>query len=442
MNLPAGYRFCPTDEELIMYYLQPKVNGKEVPGQGNSPVFDFDLYGVMEPWDIWEKFKTKRENDLKLSNDLYCFTTLKLKTTEGTRICRTLRSGSKWNGENRPSEIKNSGSEDVIGHKKRFSYSKNGSDDQQDRWIMYEFDIDQKLVLEPKQENKIVLCMLRKKVNGSEKKRKHGDLEEEEMLGDNNMDISNGDSNYGDLDRKQVVPLETQEKQQCFLPSNAGYLIPQVQRPEVYDPLQKFHPQSIVYNVVHPQTPLQLEQVDFHGKRNWGLQHLHQGEETWKHKLLKTFISKNIQGRASGSEQKALQGEESREYQSFMSCVDNVQALGADPEQSALPKEVNWRKQCSMPCLDSALHQAGENHQVQQSSQDNVANGSLINNNIPHCTKPVPPYGLTIDQVDHAGSGNVYGGFGAANNDDFAYTPWIKSFANELLRTNCSSKFN
>lgn len=151
MNLPAGYRFCPTDEELILYYLHPKVNGKEVPGQGNSPVFDFDLYGVMEPWDIWEKFKSKRENDLKLSNDLYFFTTLKLKTTEGTRICRTLPSGSKWNGENRPSEIKNSGSEDVIGHKKRFSYRNNGSDDQQDRWIMYEFDIDQKLVLEPKQ---------------------------------------------------------------------------------------------------------------------------------------------------------------------------------------------------------------------------------------------------------------------------------------------------
>lgn len=282
--------------------------------------------------------------------------------------------------------------------------------------------------------------MLRKKVNGSEKKRKHGDLEEE-MLGDNNMDISNVDSNYGDLDRKQVVSPVTQEKQQCFLPSNAGYLIPRVQRPEVYDPLQQFHPQSIVYNVVRPQTPLQLEQVDFHGKRNWGLQHLHQGGETWKHKLLKTCINNNIQGRASGSEQEALQREESRENQSFMSCVDNVQALGADPEQSALLKEVNWRQQCSMPCLDSALQQAGENHEVQQSSQDNVANGSLINNNIPHCTEPVPPYGLTIDQVDHAGSGDVYGGFGAAN-DDFAYTPWIKSFANELLRINCSSKFN
>ena len=29
--LPAGYKFLPTDEELFLHYLQPKVSGSQMP---------------------------------------------------------------------------------------------------------------------------------------------------------------------------------------------------------------------------------------------------------------------------------------------------------------------------------------------------------------------------------------------------------------------------
>lgn len=46
--LPAGFRFFPTDEELITYYLAPKAMDDSF----TSPAIrDVDLY-KSEPWDL------------------------------------------------------------------------------------------------------------------------------------------------------------------------------------------------------------------------------------------------------------------------------------------------------------------------------------------------------------------------------------------------------
>lgn len=45
-NIPAGFRFVPTDEELVSYYLKKKVMGELLP---SGVVADAEVYKV-EPW--------------------------------------------------------------------------------------------------------------------------------------------------------------------------------------------------------------------------------------------------------------------------------------------------------------------------------------------------------------------------------------------------------
>ena len=48
LRLPPGFRFHPTDEELVAYYLKRKISGRHI---------EFDVIGVVdlykcEPWDL------------------------------------------------------------------------------------------------------------------------------------------------------------------------------------------------------------------------------------------------------------------------------------------------------------------------------------------------------------------------------------------------------
>lgn len=46
--VPPGFRFHPTDEELVGYYLERKINAQKI---DLDVIIDIDLY-KMEPWDI------------------------------------------------------------------------------------------------------------------------------------------------------------------------------------------------------------------------------------------------------------------------------------------------------------------------------------------------------------------------------------------------------
>lgn len=47
-NVPPGFRFHPTDEELVDYYLRKKVASKRI---DLDVIKDVDLYRI-EPWDL------------------------------------------------------------------------------------------------------------------------------------------------------------------------------------------------------------------------------------------------------------------------------------------------------------------------------------------------------------------------------------------------------
>jgi hypothetical protein len=47
-RLPPGFRFHPTDVELVAYYLKEKINGRPIE---MNPIAVVDLYKC-EPWDL------------------------------------------------------------------------------------------------------------------------------------------------------------------------------------------------------------------------------------------------------------------------------------------------------------------------------------------------------------------------------------------------------
>jgi len=47
-HVPPGFRFHPTDEELVDYYLRKKVSSKKI---DLDVIKDVDLYKI-EPWDL------------------------------------------------------------------------------------------------------------------------------------------------------------------------------------------------------------------------------------------------------------------------------------------------------------------------------------------------------------------------------------------------------
>ncbi|XP_061999073.1 NAC domain containing protein 52-like [Rosa rugosa] len=214
MLLP-GQRFCPMEDELLMFYLKPKVNGMQVPGN-EDVICEMDLYGDQDPWKIWERFEARRANDLRRNKDLYFFTQKKKKTARSSRASRTVGSGGTWRGLNAAKEIylldqNQQPTSTLLGFKKTYTYKNKGSV-HHGCWIMYEFELDKSQLLHKKQvdKNEYVLCLLRKNDALPEKKRKR--QEKEEMLEDYVVD-DDGDN----IDPEWVIE-EPRERRQRLLP--------------------------------------------------------------------------------------------------------------------------------------------------------------------------------------------------------------------------------
>ena len=53
MDLPPGFRFHPTDEEIVTYFLERKMCGLDFPAHTIADVVDVCKY---EPWDLPRKY--------------------------------------------------------------------------------------------------------------------------------------------------------------------------------------------------------------------------------------------------------------------------------------------------------------------------------------------------------------------------------------------------
>nr|XP_011465771.1 PREDICTED: uncharacterized protein LOC105351884 [Fragaria vesca subsp. vesca] len=204
MGLLPGQRFCPMDDELLLHYLKPMVNGKIVPGK-DSLFCDSDLYGNLEPWQIWQEFESRHVNDLRKNKDMYFFTKNK---KLGSRTCRKVGTGSwKGQGAGNPVYLLDENADPtttLLGLKKAYTYV-NRNSVHHGHWVMYEFQLHSSQITQLT--NDSVLCMLR---NNDElpKRKRH---QEEEGLEEQSVEVSAGDSH---LSSDALVVEEPQE--QCL----------------------------------------------------------------------------------------------------------------------------------------------------------------------------------------------------------------------------------
>ncbi|MBA0721371.1 hypothetical protein Golax_008918 [Gossypium laxum] len=146
-SLAPGFRFHPTDEELVRYYLKRKIL--------NRPSFDaisvIDIYRS-EPWDLPDKSKLK-------SRDLewYFFSALDKKYGNGSRTNRATERGYwKTTGKDRAIRFR----ERVVGMKKTLVYHKGRAPrGERTNWVMHEYRLtDETLEKGGIQQDAFVLC--------------------------------------------------------------------------------------------------------------------------------------------------------------------------------------------------------------------------------------------------------------------------------------------
>ncbi|CAA0814429.1 NAC domain-containing protein 78 [Striga hermonthica] len=146
--LAPGFRFHPTDEELVRYYLRRKVCGK---GFLFDAISDVDIYKA-EPWDL-PSFSKLKSRDL----EWYFFSVLDKKYGNGARTNRATEKGYwKTTGKDRAVYHKTQ----IVGMKKTLVYHiGRAPKGQRTNWVMHEYRLaDLELVKAGIIQDAFVLC--------------------------------------------------------------------------------------------------------------------------------------------------------------------------------------------------------------------------------------------------------------------------------------------
>ncbi|CAI0476882.1 unnamed protein product [Linum tenue] len=125
-HVPPGFRFHPTDEELVDYYLRKKVASKRI---DLDVIKDVDLYKI-EPWDL----------QAEEQNDWYFFSHKDKKYPTGTRTNRATKAGF-WKATGRDKAIYCRHS--LVGMRKTLVFYKGRAPNgQKSDWIMHEYRLE------------------------------------------------------------------------------------------------------------------------------------------------------------------------------------------------------------------------------------------------------------------------------------------------------------
>nr|UBT01658.1 NAC transcription factor 54 [Litchi chinensis] len=132
-QVPPGFRFHPTEEELLHYYLRKKVAYEKI---DLDVIREVDL-NKLEPWDIQERCKIGSTPQ----NDWYFFSHKDKKYPTGTRTNRATAAGF-WKATGRD-KIIYSGFKRIGLRKTLVFYKGRAPHGQKSDWIMHEYRLDE-----------------------------------------------------------------------------------------------------------------------------------------------------------------------------------------------------------------------------------------------------------------------------------------------------------
>ncbi|RZC62489.1 hypothetical protein C5167_024246 [Papaver somniferum] len=127
--VPPGFRFHPTEEELVGYYLRRKINSEKI---DLDVITEVDLYKI-EPWEIQDKCKLGYEEE----NEWYFFSHKDKKYPTGTRTNRATTAGF-WKATGRDKAVLSK--QRIIGMRKTLVFYKGRAPNgKKSDWIMHEY---------------------------------------------------------------------------------------------------------------------------------------------------------------------------------------------------------------------------------------------------------------------------------------------------------------
>ncbi|KAJ1690924.1 hypothetical protein LUZ63_015079 [Rhynchospora breviuscula] len=154
ISVPPGFRFHPTDEELLYYYLRKKVAYEAI---DLDVIREIDL-NKLEPWDLKEKCRIGSGPQ----NEWYFFSHKDKKYPTGTRTNRATTAGF-WKATGRDKAIYLSNAKRIGMRKTLVFYTGRAPHGKKTDWIMHEYRLDEEST--EFQEEGWVVCRVFKKKN-------------------------------------------------------------------------------------------------------------------------------------------------------------------------------------------------------------------------------------------------------------------------------------
>ncbi|AAF68129.1 Protein SOMBRERO [Arabidopsis thaliana] len=154
LSVPPGFRFHPTEEELLYYYLKKKVSYEPI---DLDVIREVDL-NKLEPWELKEKCRIGSGPQ----NEWYFFSHKDKKYPTGTRTNRATAAGF-WKATGRDKSIHLNSSKKIGLRKTLVFYTGRAPHGQKTEWIMHEYRLDDSE--NEIQEDGWVVCRVFKKKN-------------------------------------------------------------------------------------------------------------------------------------------------------------------------------------------------------------------------------------------------------------------------------------
>ncbi|KAA8525906.1 hypothetical protein F0562_007994 [Nyssa sinensis] len=233
-SLPPGFRFHPTDEELVGYYLKRKVEGLEIELEVIPLI---DLY-KFDPWELPEKsFLPKRDMEW------FFFCPRDRKYPNGSRTNRATKAGYwKATGKDRKVVCQST----VIGYRKTLVFYRGRAPlgDRTD-WVMHEYRLCDGLAQEsPSFQGAFALCRVMKKNDDTQTP---SDAHEEPKARQVGSSSSNVDFTSTRISNESVIISDDTPFQTSYPCNESNYSSP-IASPHQTTPMVEYEPASMGTN--------------------------------------------------------------------------------------------------------------------------------------------------------------------------------------------------